>query len=94
MAFNTREENAADLAHEEVAKRDFERSIYEQCDEEDDREERTRAGTALQGVCKDCGNGTLNNSLNPAFEVVERDYADGEAELVCNACGSSHLDIL
>ena len=22
----------------------------------------------LQGTCKDCGNGTLNNKLNPAFE--------------------------
>lgn len=61
---------------------------------EDDREERACDNPALQGVCKDCGNGTLNNNLNPAFKVVERDYADGEAELVCKVCGSSHLDIL
>jgi hypothetical protein len=40
----------------------------------------------LQGVCKDCGNGTLNNDLNPAFEL--EDYPH------CLACGSTHLDIL
>jgi hypothetical protein len=54
---------------------------------EDDRGERTRAGEALQGVCKDCGNGTLNNDLNPAFSE------DGD-ELHCMACSSRHLDIL
>jgi hypothetical protein len=62
---------------------------------EDDRGERTRAGQALQGVCKDCGNGTLNNELNPAFEEI----ADGNEykpynSLVCMRCGSTHLDIL
>ena len=56
-------------------------------DYEDDRGERTRAGQALQGVCKDCGNGTLNNDLNPAFSE------DGD-ELHCMACSSRHLDIL
>jgi hypothetical protein len=55
---------------------------------EDDRGERTRAGQALQGVCKDCGNGTLNNELNPAF------YEHIEAAWVCNKCGSTHIDIL
>jgi len=55
---------------------------------EDDRIERTRAGQALQGVCRDCSNGTLNNDLNPAFTFYEDDV------LVCNACGSTHLDIL
>ena len=28
----------------------------------------------IQGICKDCGNGTLNNELNPAFEIQEGDY--------------------
>ena len=48
----------------------------------------------LQGTCKDCGNGTLNNELNHAF--VEQ--ADGNEEqpyntYVCKRCGSTHLDI-
>lgn len=42
----------------------------------------------IQGVCKDCGNGTLNNTLAPAFEIVEDSHA------CCLACGSEHLDIL
>ena len=62
--------------------------------EDDDRGERSRAGQALQGVCKDCGNGTLNNDLHPAFELVAFDDSDGEAGLICNNCGSSHLDLL
>jgi hypothetical protein len=53
----------------------------------DDRGERSRAGQALQGVCKDCGNGTLNNSLNPAFTLDEDGWR-------CNQCYSTHLDIL
>ena len=61
---------------------------------EDDRLESTRAGSALQGVCKDCGNGTLNNDFNTAFELVTFEDADGEAGLICNKCGSTHLDIL
>lgn len=47
----------------------------------------------IQGVCKDCGNGTLNNELNPAFMLVEVNEGDGET-LVCNQCGSYHLDVL
>jgi Zn finger protein HypA/HybF involved in hydrogenase expression len=41
----------------------------------------------IQGVCRDCGNGTLNNNLSPAFET------DGN-EWRCNKCWSTHLDIL
>ena len=55
--------------------------------EDDDREERSRAGQ-LQGVCKDCGNGTLNNDLNTAFKCNEDDA------LVCTNCGGTHLDLL
>jgi hypothetical protein len=62
-------------------------------DYEDDRGERTRAGQALQGVCRDCGSGTLNNNLNPAFEWLCSDGLDDE-ELRCTNCGSTHLDIL
>lgn len=62
-------------------------------DYEDDRLESTRAGSALQGVCKDCGNGTLNNDLNPAFET-RVDDDNGYDYTCCIRCGSTHLDIL
>ena len=42
----------------------------------------------LQGVCKDCGNGTLNNELNPAFTFGDDDRP------FCSKCGSTHLDLL
>jgi hypothetical protein len=42
----------------------------------------------LQGVCKDCGNDTLNNELNPAFGE------HGDESLYCLRCGSTHLDLL
>ena len=42
----------------------------------------------LQGVCKDCSNGTLNNDLSPAF------HDNGADQIVCDKCGSTHLDIL
>ena len=46
----------------------------------------------LQGTCKDCGNGTLNNELNPAFDIVDND--EGDTIMVCLRCHSTHLDIL
>lgn len=46
-----------------------------------------------QGVCKDCGNGTLNNELNPAFDYVYDERNDVDV-LVCTACGSSHVEVL
>jgi hypothetical protein len=48
----------------------------------------------VQGICKDCGNGTLNNALAPAFEFNgDEDFAGGEV-LACLVCGSTHLDLL
>ena len=42
---------------------------------------------SVQGVCKDCGNGTLNNELNPAFDFNGNDF-------YCIDCGSTHLDLV
>ena len=47
----------------------------------------------LQGVCKDCGNGTLNNELIPAFEIEPDVYGD-YSEVVCKRCGSHHVDVV
>ena len=46
----------------------------------------------IQGICKDCGNGTLNNESNPAFDFVYDERTDNDV-LVCNSCGSTHLDL-
>lgn len=46
----------------------------------------------LQGVCKDCGSGTLNNELNPAFEVAPDPYDEEGYCLQCIRCGSFHVD--
>ena len=47
----------------------------------------------LQGVCKDCGNGTLNNELNPAFDVEDDGEGDG-LQITCNRCHSRHVDVM
>ena len=47
--------------------------------------------TLIQGVCKDCGNGTLNNATNPAFAFSEGTDMD---ILYCLRCNSMHIDIL
>ena len=42
-----------------------------------------------QAVCKDCGNGTLNNELNTQFEIVE---IHGYETAACVRCGRTHVD--
>lgn len=37
------------------------------------------------GICKDCGNGTLNNAVHTQF-VIEDDRP------VCKRCGSDHIE--
>jgi hypothetical protein len=45
----------------------------------------------MQGVCKDCGNGTLNNELNPAFQYFEM---DDQGYFQCLHCASTHVNII
>lgn len=47
----------------------------------------TEDTTNVQGICKDCGNGTLNNESNEAFEIVC-------GRVQCLNCGSAHVDVL
>ena len=42
----------------------------------------------IQGVCKDCGTGTMNNEINPAFDVNDAD------DVACRGCGSDHVDVV
>ena len=50
-------------------------------------EDTTNVQGYLQVICKDCGNGTLNNELNEAFEIVC-------GRVQCLNCGSAHVDVL
>ena len=43
------------------------------------------------GICKDCGNGTLNNEINEQFILEESDFND-EQFVVCKRCLSDHID--
>jgi len=43
-----------------------------------------------QAICKDCGNGTLNNELNEQF--VFANFGDDGDTVVCKQCGNSHID--
>jgi hypothetical protein len=44
-----------------------------------------------QAICKDCGNGTLNNELNEQF-VQKYNERIKEWFVACRRCGSSHID--
>ena len=43
----------------------------------------------LQGICKDCGAGTLNNRINHTF-----DLDDDAGTVTCVKCGSDHVDVV
>jgi hypothetical protein len=44
-----------------------------------------------QAICKDCGNGTLDNEMNTQFELVEVGDS-GMSVAACLMCGSGHVD--
>jgi hypothetical protein len=43
-----------------------------------------------QAICKDCGNGTLNNAVNEQFVLVCDEQGNEFAS--CSQCGSTHID--
>jgi hypothetical protein len=43
------------------------------------------------GVCKDCGNGTLDNVINQQFDAIF-DFESGDEVICCSECGSTHID--
>jgi hypothetical protein len=45
----------------------------------------------ITGVCKDCGNGTLNGVTSPQFHIYEGKYND---VVLCNGCDSSHVEVV
>jgi hypothetical protein len=42
----------------------------------------------IQGICKDCGNGTLNNHILRAFGI------DDDGMAYCVRCDSHHVEVL
>ena len=44
-----------------------------------------------QAICKDCGNGTLDNEINERFMSCDLNE-DGNEVAVCKQCGSTHID--
>jgi hypothetical protein len=44
-----------------------------------------------QAICKDCGNGTLDNELNEQFILVIDEFTD-DTVAVCKRCDSTHID--
>ncbi len=50
---------------------------------------------SFAAVCKECGNGTLNNAATQNFRVLGGfdEYVD-EIYIQCKACGSRHIDVV
>lgn len=43
----------------------------------------------MQGICKDCGMGTLNNDISQVF-----DFDEEQNRFYCIYCGNTHLDLI
>jgi hypothetical protein len=49
---------------------------------------------SFAAICKDCGNGTLNNASAPAFKIIQGyDEFEDECYVICLACGSRHINL-
>lgn len=45
-------------------------------------------------ICRECGNGTLNNRVIPNFLVVTGyDQYEGMEYIVCKVCDSTHVNV-
>ena len=50
---------------------------------------------AFAAICKDCGNGTLNNAATYSFRILGGfDEFEDEEYIACKACGSTHVDVV
>jgi len=49
---------------------------------------------SFAAICKECGNGTLNNAATNSFKILEG-YGSFEDQsfIVCRVCGSHHVDV-
>jgi hypothetical protein len=52
----------------------------------------TEFNPRIAGICKDCGNATLNNDRLPAFEILDEN--EFECQMTCLRCGSHHVDVV
>lgn len=59
------------------------------------KHQQEESNSNFAGICKECGNGTLNNLRAPAFKELQGyDEFEDECYLVCLACGSHHVDVV
>lgn len=46
-------------------------------------------------ICKECGNGTLNNAATDSFKILEGvDEFEDQSFVICRVCGSHHVDVV
>jgi hypothetical protein len=50
---------------------------------------------SFAAICKECGNGTLNNAATNSFKILQGygHYEDQEF-IVCRCCGSQHVEVV
>ena len=50
---------------------------------------------SFQAICKDCGNGTLNNAATQSFKILQGyDEFEDQSFVVCRVCSSTHVEVL
>lgn len=48
---------------------------------------------SFAAICKECGNGTLNNAAVEAFEIVPDPFDEEGYGLQCKVCGSNRVEV-
>lgn len=48
---------------------------------------------SFAAVCKECGNGTLNNAAIEAFEIVPDPFDEEGYGLQCKVCNSNRVEV-
>lgn len=58
-------------------------------------EQSTSNPDSFAAICKECGNGTLNNAATNSFKILQG-YGSFEDQsfVVCRVCGSHHVDVV
>lgn len=50
---------------------------------------------SFAAICKECGNGTLNNAATNSFKILEGyDQFEDQSFVVCRTCSSTHVDVV
>lgn len=50
---------------------------------------------SFAAICKECGNGTLNNAATNNFTIMNGyDEFEDQSFVICKCCGSHHVDVV